>query len=95
MSKETKVTFSADGTGAEGATVGVVVIGEKPYAEGNGDRTDLALDQADRDAIANVKKAGIPVVVVLFGTPDDSGRRSSTRPMRSWPPGCRAPKGRA
>ena len=66
VSKETKVTFSADGTGAEGATLGVVVIGEKPYAEGFGDRTDLALDQADRDAIANVKKAGIPVVVVLL-----------------------------
>jgi beta-glucosidase len=66
VSKDTKVTFSADGTGAEGATVGVVVVGEKPYAEGFGDRTNLALDQEDQDAIANVKKAGIPVVVVLL-----------------------------
>jgi len=66
VSKSTKVTFSADGTGAEGATLGVVVIGEKPYAEGRGDRTSLALDQADLEAIANVKKAGIPVVVVLL-----------------------------
>ena len=66
VSKSTQVTFSADGTGAEGATLGVVVIGEKPYAEGYGDRTNLALDQADQDAIANVKKAGIPVVVVLL-----------------------------
>jgi beta-glucosidase len=66
VSKSTKVTFSADGTGAEGATVGVVVIGEQPYAEGSGDRTDLALAQEDLDAIANVKKAGIPVVVVLL-----------------------------
>ena len=66
VSKDTKVTFSADGTGAEGATVGVVVIGEKPYAEGYGDRTSLALAQEDIDAIANVKKAGIPVVVVLL-----------------------------
>ena len=60
------MTFSADGTGAEGATVGVVVIGEKPYAEGYGDRTSLALDQEDLDAIANVRKVGIPVVVVLL-----------------------------
>jgi beta-glucosidase len=65
VSKDTKVTFSADGTGAEGASLGVVVIGEKPYAEGYGDRTNLALTQEDQDAIANVKKAGIPVVVVL------------------------------
>jgi beta-glucosidase len=65
VSKDTKVTYSKDGTGAEGATVGVVVIGELPYAEGGGDRADLALDKADAEAVANMKKAGIPVVVVL------------------------------
>ncbi len=36
VSKSTKVTFSADGKGAEGATLGVVVVGETPYAEGFG-----------------------------------------------------------
>jgi len=66
VSKNTQVTYSADGTGAEGASLGVVVVGEKPYAEGAGDRANLALDQADQEAIANVKKAGIPVVVVLL-----------------------------
>ncbi|MGA9628020.1 MAG: glycoside hydrolase family 3 C-terminal domain-containing protein [Bryobacteraceae bacterium] len=66
VSKGTQVTFSKDGTGAAGATVGVVVIGERPYAEGNGDRTDLALAQEDVDAVANMKAAGIPVVVILY-----------------------------
>ena len=66
VAKGTKVTFSKDGTGAAGATVGVVVIGERPYAEGNGDRVDLALDREDVDAVANMKAAGIPVVVILF-----------------------------
>jgi beta-glucosidase len=66
VAKGTQVTFSKDGTGAAGATVGVVVIGERPYAEGNGDRTDLALAQDDVDAVANMKAAGIPVVVILF-----------------------------
>jgi beta-glucosidase len=66
VSKGTQVTFSKDGTGAAGATVGVVVIGERPYAEGNGDRTDLALAQEDVDAVANMKAAGIPVVAILF-----------------------------
>lgn len=65
-SAKTEVTFSKDGTGAAGATVGVVVIGEKPYAEGNGDRTDLKPAQEDMEAVANMKAAGIPVVVVLF-----------------------------
>ena len=61
-----QVTFSKDGTGAAGATVGVVVIGEKPYAEMNGDRTDLSLAAEDVEAVNNMKAAGIPVVVILF-----------------------------
>ena len=64
--KGTTVTYSTDGTGAEGADVGVVVIGERPYAEFLGDSADLALSQEDRDAVANLKKTGIPVVVVLL-----------------------------
>jgi beta-glucosidase len=66
VSDKTEVTFSKDGTGAAGATIGVVVIGERPYAEGNGDRADLKLAQEDVDAVTNMKAAGIPVVVVLF-----------------------------
>jgi len=61
-----KVTYSVDGTGAEGADVAVVVVGETPYAEMNGDRRDLSLAKEDVQAIANAKKAGVPVVVVLF-----------------------------
>jgi beta-glucosidase len=66
VSKNTQVTYSLDGTGAEGAAMGIVVIGERPYAEGVGDRSDLSLDKEDLAAIANVKKAGIPVAVVLI-----------------------------
>ena len=64
----TSVTYSRDGSGAEGADVGVLVLGEKPYAEMFGDRTiaQLRLDSEDRKALANMKKAGIPVAVVLL-----------------------------
>ena len=65
-SENTKVTFSADGTGAAGADVVVVVIGETPYAEGRGDSADLALDKDDIEAVTNMKSAGIPVVVILI-----------------------------
>jgi beta-glucosidase len=65
-SKNTQVTFSKDGTEAAGADIGVVVIGERPYAEGVGDRADLALDKEDVEAVSNLKKAGIPVVVILL-----------------------------
>jgi beta-glucosidase len=66
VSRETAVTFSKDGTGADPSALGVVVIGEKPYAEGAGDRTELKLDTEDVDAVNHMKAAGIPVVVVLF-----------------------------
>ena len=66
VSAKTQVTYSQDGSGAEGAAVGVVVIGERPYAEGVGDRADLSLGKEDLEAVANVKRAGIPVVVILI-----------------------------
>jgi beta-glucosidase len=66
VSKDTQVTFALDGKGAEGADVGVVAIGEKPYAETNGDRRDLSLDAEDVAAVENMKAARIPVVVVLL-----------------------------
>ena len=65
VSKSTKVTFSPDGAGASGADIGVVVIGETPYAEMLGDSEDLQLAKEDIEAIDNMKKAGIPVVAVL------------------------------
>jgi beta-glucosidase len=66
VSPNAKVTFSKDGTGAEGASVGIVVVGETPYAEGVGDREDLSLAPEDVAAIDNMKRARVPVVVVLI-----------------------------
>lgn len=60
------VTFSKEGGASARAEVAVVVIGEPPYAEMKGDRRDLSLDPADVAAIKSAKKAGLPVVVVLF-----------------------------
>jgi beta-glucosidase len=61
----TEVTFSLDGSGAEEADVGVVVIGERPYAEGFGDDMDLTLDPDQVTTVQTMKDAGLPVVVVL------------------------------
>jgi beta-glucosidase len=66
ISKQTKITFTKDGTGADGADIGIVVVGETPYAEMRGDTPDLSLDKEDVTAIENMRKAGIPVVVVLI-----------------------------
>lgn len=65
VSADTKVTYSADGTGAEGATVAIAFIGEKPYAEMQGDLKTLALHPDEVATLRNLKKAGVPVVAVL------------------------------
>ena len=61
-----QISTSLDGKATAGASVGVVVIGEKPYAEFFGDSTDLSLSPDDVRAVANLKQAGIPVVVVVL-----------------------------
>lgn len=66
VSPSTQVTYQLDGGGGKGADVGVVVIGETPYAEMFGDRTDLSLDPADVNAVKQMKQAGLPVVVILI-----------------------------
>jgi len=64
--RRSKVTYAADGSGAAGADVAVVVVGERPYAEGVGDRKDLSLSDEDEATIARVKQSGVPMVVVVF-----------------------------
>ncbi len=88
--KGTAVSYSKDGSGAAGADVGVVVVGETPYAEFKGDRSDLTLAKEDLDTIARVKQAGIPVVVVLIsGRPMVLGDalRDADALVAAWLPG--------
>jgi beta-glucosidase len=61
-----KVVYSANGATTTGATVGVAVIGETPYAEGMGDRTDLTIPAAQVAVVQALKAAGLPTVVVLI-----------------------------
>jgi beta-glucosidase len=53
-------------TNSENAEVGVVVIGETPYAEGMGDRADLSLAPEDIAAVKRMKSTGVKVVVIVF-----------------------------
>jgi beta-glucosidase len=65
VNSSTTVTFSKDGTGAAGYDAAIVVIGETPYAEGFGDRSDLSVSSLDYQTLVNVKNANIPTVVIL------------------------------
>ncbi len=61
-----QITYSQDGSGAAGATIGIAIIGERPYAEFQGDRADLTLAPEDVAVIDRLKSSGIPVIVVLI-----------------------------
>ncbi len=90
VSSNTKVTTSTDGSGAEGADVCVVVVGETPYAEMFGDRDDLSLAKEDVDAIEKAKSSGVPVVVILLsGRPMliEPSLNSSNVFIAAWLPG--------
>lgn len=88
-----RVTYSADGQGAAGADLAVVVVGERPYAEGVGDRSDLALSDEDRALVGRVADTGVPTVVVVYsGRPlilgDTLDRAAAV--VAAWLPGTEA-----
>lgn len=78
-------TIITDPEDIKSASVAVVVLGEKPYAEGKGDdeKLDLYSGMAlsgNKEALDQAKAAGIPVVVILV-----SGRpRIVTYEIGSW-----------
>ena len=87
------VTFRADGAVDETPDVAIVVFGEPPYAEGEGDRPHLAYSAFHPEPLAvmrSLKAKGIPVVAVFV-----AGRPMWTNPelnaadafLVAWLPG--------
>ena len=67
VSPETKITFSPDASDLKNADAIIAVVGEQPYAEMKGDRTnDLDLAAEDLALIAKAKASGAPVVTILL-----------------------------
>ncbi len=72
----TAITYAAGGAGIDRTySAAIAVIGEKPYAEFEGDRpAGIQLDADDVAVLASLKASGVPVVVVLVsGRPVDVG----------------------
>ncbi|MEJ2503860.1 MAG: glycoside hydrolase family 3 N-terminal domain-containing protein [Gemmatimonadota bacterium] len=90
VAPDAEITYSEDGSGAEGADVAVVVVGEPPYAEGVGDRMDLSLADDQAAVVERAAAAGVPVVVVLIsGRPliIDDVLESADAFVAAWLPG--------
>ncbi|GIM93223.1 glycoside hydrolase family 3 N-terminal domain-containing protein [Paractinoplanes toevensis] len=70
----TTITYQRDGTGIDNSyRAAIAVVGETPYAEGQGDRTgSMSLDATDLATLSRLRSAGVPVIVVLVsGRPLD------------------------
>ncbi|MGK5499116.1 glycoside hydrolase family 3 N-terminal domain-containing protein [Streptomyces sp. URMC 125] len=93
VAPDAEVTFSEDASAPTGGhEVGVVVVGETPYAEGVGDvgnGHDLELSEADRKAIDTVCGAMDCAVLIVSGRPqivtDQLGDIDAL--VASWLPG--------
>ena len=65
VSPQTMITYSKDGANAAG-DLGIVVIGETPYAEWQGDRQTLELSEEDVALVDKMKQTGMPLLIVLI-----------------------------
>lgn len=88
----TTVTYNQNGSGIDSSyRAAIAVVGETPYAEGQGDRTGaMGLDGADLNTINTLRASGVPVIVVLVsGRPLDISSQLSgwNALVASWLPG--------
>ncbi len=86
------ITYAQDGSGLDKSyDVAVVVIGEKPYAEFEGDRMEgTGLDGEDKAVLEKVRALGVPtVVVVVSGRPLEIGSHLGgwNAALAAWLPG--------
>jgi beta-glucosidase len=66
VSPGTIVTYNQRGQGIDSTyNAAIVVIGETPYAEGQGDNTTLSLSREDLTVLSNIKRSGVPIVTVM------------------------------
>ncbi len=68
-SEGTTVTYDRRGNGALTGDIGIVVVGEQPYAEGRGDSLDIALRSSEVAIIERVCDAMPCIVVMISGRP--------------------------
>ena len=90
VSPDTQVSFYPDAANLGNPDAIIAVVGEVPYAEMFGNRTNLDLSAHDTTLIARAKSTGAPVVTVLIsGRPLilNSALNDSSAFVAAWLPG--------
>jgi beta-glucosidase len=63
---DTQVIYSPEATNLDNIEAIIAVVGEDPYAEGAGNRTNLDLSAHDVDLILRAKDSGAPLTTILI-----------------------------
>ena len=90
VSPKTEITFSPDGENPGKPDAVVVVVGEPPYAEQLGNRTNLTMSPDDLALIDKAHATGAPVITILYsGRPLVLGTalKQSDAFVAAWLPG--------
>jgi|TARA_B110000914_G_scaffold78487_1_gene69042 beta-glucosidase len=90
VSDSSSIHYSKNGDNLSNSDVIVVVIGEKPYSEGVGDRDSLQLSIEDIKLLKKVENSNLPYVVVLIsGRPMiiNQALENSNAFIAAWLPG--------
>ncbi|WP_406691339.1 glycoside hydrolase family 3 N-terminal domain-containing protein [Saccharopolyspora sp. ID03-671] len=90
--KGTEVTYDRHGEGIDSSyRAAIAVVGETPYAEGQGDRpSGMGLDQEDLATVKKLEDSGVPVIAVtVSGRPLDIAEHLPRWDalLASWLPG--------
>lgn len=88
----TVVDYQRDGRFGSGplADIGIAIVGEKPYAEGVGDKVNPSISPADQAVIARLRaKSKKLVVIIVSGRPLSLGKALTTSDalVAAWLPG--------
>jgi beta-glucosidase len=90
LGPEVQISYSANSARAPKADAFLVVVGEPPYAEAKGDRTNLKLSVSDLKIVQEAKASGKPVITVVYsGRPLVLGPalQASDAIVAAWLPG--------
>lgn len=97
VGSDTRIVFDRHGRfprlGGTAADVGIVVVGEEPYAEGVGDKEDLSLTQEDLALIEGIRpRVNRLIVVLVSGRPLILGPalEQADALVAAWLPGSEA-----
>jgi beta-glucosidase len=66
VSPDTQVIYSPEATNLDNIEAIIAVVGEEPYAEGFGNRTNLDLSAQDAGLILRAKDSGAPLTTILI-----------------------------